>query len=173
MPVIRKAGEYKEELHAQPPESGDIDKSEHDRRQSRGIALRKPVVKDYRQNRQAPQRIQFRHGAAEQLVWDIALQGGVTVSKSSGQRQYCQTGRKPEGSKTVRQSVLHPAEVVYDSRPDDDAKNPGGVSVVPVRLLTRGRCHLVPKLSITEPSYTVDFAELASARIDVAVSRNS
>ena len=171
--MIRKAGEYKEEVHAQPPESGDIDKSEHDRRQSRGIALRKPVVKDYRQNRQAPQRIQFRHGAAEQLVWDIALQGGVTVSKSSGQRQYCQTGRKPEGSKTVRQSCCTPPKWCYDSRPDDDAKNPGGVSVVPVRLLTRGRCHLVPKLSISEPSYLSISLNWRAQVSTLAVSRNS
>ena len=74
----QKAREHKEKVHSQPAKASSREKGANDPWQypwqARGIALRKPVVKNDGENRHAAERVQFGHFAAEQLVWDIALQ---------------------------------------------------------------------------------------------------
>jgi hypothetical protein len=70
----QKAREYKEKVHPQPAKLGSSEKGVRDPWQARGIALRKPVVKNDGENRHAAERVQFGHFAAEQLVRNIALQ---------------------------------------------------------------------------------------------------
>jgi hypothetical protein len=70
----QKTREYKEKVHAQPAKPGSSENGARDPWQARGIALRKPVVKNNCENGNAAESVQFGHFAAEQLVWGIALQ---------------------------------------------------------------------------------------------------